>query len=265
MKIGFLGAGKMGLALAQGIIQTEADFSTLISDPDAGARERFLQQIPQAVVLEENQAVCREADVVFVACKPQQLAAATESLSCEPSKALYISILAGVTTQRLVTALGSKRVVRAMPNTPCLIGQGVLGLAVNPALDANDQDLAERLLANVGTVVRVPEAWMDAVTGISGSGPAYVFKFIEAMIQSGLKAGLEPSIARLLVIETFRGAAELLRATGAEPDELRQQVSSPGGTTMAGLAVLDQRGLDQIIQSAVGAAIERSRELAGSS
>ncbi len=265
MKIGFLGAGKMGLALAQGILQTEGEFSTLISDPDAGARERFLQEIPQAVILKDNQAVCREADVVFVACKPQQLAAATEVLASGPSNPLYISILAGVTTQRLVNTLGSERVVRAMPNTPCLIGQGVLGVAVNPALDPKDQDLAERLLAHVGTVVRVPEEWMDAVTGISGSGPAYVFQFIEAMIRSGLNAGLEPSIARLLVIETFLGAAELLRATGADPNELRQQVTSPGGTTMAGLAVLDEHGLDQIIQSAVEAAIERSRELAGSS
>ena len=264
MKIGFLGVGKMGLALAQGILQSDGEVSILISDPNAGARESFLERVPRAVVLADNRAVCRDADVVFLACKPQQLSAATESLRDGLSRPLYISILAGVPTDQLSTALGSERVIRVMPNTPCLIGRGVLGLAINTKLSADDQNLAERLLANVGTVVRVSEELMDAVTGISGSGPAYVFMFIESMIQSGLAAGLDPKTARLLVVETVLGATELLRATGAEPSELRQQVTSPGGTTMAGLEVLEKLGLDEMIRSAVQAAIQRSRELADS-
>ncbi len=264
MKIGFLGVGKMGLALAQGILQSDGEISILISDPNARARELFLEKVPQAQVLPDNGAVCRDADVVFLAFKPQQLSTATESLGDGLARPLYISILAGVPTEKLTSALGSERVVRVMPNTPCLIGEGVLGLAIDATLSAADQNLAERLLANVGTVVRVSEESMDAVTGISGSGPAYVFTFIESMIQGGLAAGLDPKTARLLVIETFLGATQLLRATGAEPSELRQQVTSPGGTTMAGLEVMEKLGLDEIIRKAVQAAIERSRELADS-
>lgn len=265
MKIGFIGAGKMGLALANGIVQSQPQHSILISDPSAESRVLFLKQMPETEILPDNQGICRQADVVFLACKPQQFVTAMDMPMPGGSSPLYISVLAGTPIKKLVATLSSQRVVRVMPNTPCLIGKGVLGVAVNSSLRAEDQALAELLLENVGSVVQVTEALMDAVTGISGSGPAYVFKFIEALIQSGVNAGLEADVAKHLVVETVIGEAELLKATGQDPAELRKQVSSPAGTTVAGLAVLDQLGFDRIVESAVRAAIERSRELAGPS
>ncbi len=263
MKIGLIGAGKMGLALARGIVETQPQFSICMSDPASESRERFKEEIPDGEVLLDNQAVCQQADVVFLACKPQQLGLAIPQQLHDDGCPLYISILAGTPLGKIASTVGTDRVVRVMPNTACLIGKGVVGITYHDSLVAADRVLSKSLLENFGSVVEVEEHLMDAVTGVSGSGPAYVFQFVESLIQGGVNAGLQTEVARHLVVETVIGAAEMLKITGCGPAELREQVSSPGGTTVAGLAILNDHDFNRILEMAVGAAVKRSRELAG--
>ena len=262
MRIGFIGAGKMGLALAKGVQQSALECSIAISDPSEASRLLFCSELPHAEVMPDNLSVCLRSDVVFLACKPQQLSSAMASAPPSEGAPLYISILAGTPVEKLTRVLGTTRVIRAMPNTPCLIGKGVLGVAINHSLSAADQGLAEILLGGVGIVLEVEEAMLDAVTGVSGSGPAYVYRFMEAMIHSGVQAGLGADVARRLVVETVIGAGEMVKSTGEEPEVLREHVSSPGGTTVAGLSMMDELGFEEVIHSAVKAAIKRSQELA---
>ena len=262
MRIGFVGAGKMGLALAKGVDQSRFQCSIAISDPSVEARSLFLSQLNHVKVMPDNLSLCLASDVVFLACKPQQLSSAMESLPPSEDGPLYISILAGTPVEKLTRLLRSSRVIRAMPNTPCLIGKGALGVAINHSVSAADQGLAERLLRGVGVVLEVEESMLDAVTGVSGSGPAYVYKFMEAMIHSAVQAGLDAEVARRLVVETVIGAGEMVKSTGEDPEVLRGHVSSPGGTTVAGLSIMDELGFGHVIHSAVQAAIERSQELA---
>jgi pyrroline-5-carboxylate reductase len=220
----------------------------------AARREELVAALPGLDVRDEGVA---ELDTIL-AVKPGDAAGALRGLA--PRRVL--SIVAGVTTGALEAALpAGTHVVRAMPNTPALVGQSASAIAAGAHATTYDLDWAEQVLGAVGTVVRVPEAQLDAVTGLSGSGPAYVFLVAEALIDAGVLVGLPRPAARDLAVQTLLGAARLLAETGESPEALRAQVTSPGGTTAAGLRALETRGVRAAVLDAVVAATERSREL----
>jgi len=203
-----------------------------------------------------------EADVVVVAVKPGDVPAALESAaSALAPGTLVVSIAAGVTLATLEELLPGYPVVRAMPNTPALVRRGAAAIAAGSLADEEHLTRAERILAAVGTVTRVPESLMDAVTGLSGSGPAYVFLLDEALIDAGVGVGLPRPVAQALVIQTLLGSATLLAEGPEGPEALRAAVTSPGGTTAAGLAALESRAVRAAFLEAVAAATERSRQM----
>ena len=263
-RIGFIGAGQMATALGQGLVKAElvGGQRLLAADVDAAAAARFAQTTGGAVA-ETNRELVRRCDVVFLAVKPQQMAAVLAEIrpAATPER-LVISIAAGISIARLDDALGGRvRLVRVMPNTPCLIGRGACGFCLGPTATSADAELVERLLSAVGIAFHVEERLIDAVTGLSGSGPAFVYTIIEALSDGGVRMGLPRKIATLLAAQTVSGAAEMVLATGAHPGVLKDRVTSPGGTTIAGIQALEQGGLRAALMAAVGAAARRSIEL----
>lgn len=263
--LGFIGSGRMATALARGCLQAEL-FSAeqiIASDPYEHARQQFAQKLPGVSIVTENSGVLEKADTVFLAVKPQKMDEVLEAISAkvEP-RHLLISIAAGVTLARLAGKLPrNTRLVRVMPNTPCLVGHGACGFAAGEACTDKDSQTVAELLSSVGIVREVEEPLLDAVTGLSGSGPAFVYTMIEALAAGGESGGLSAELALDLAIQTTRGAAEMLSSTGLSPAELRDQVTSPGGTTLAGLESLTKEKGFEAFQSAVKAATRRSVEL----
>ncbi|MEM7139139.1 MAG: pyrroline-5-carboxylate reductase [Myxococcota bacterium] len=264
LTLAFVGAGNMAGALIRGLVSTGTVAATQIvaADPDRG-RLQSLESELGIRVTRDNETAVNQAGVVILATKPQMFAGVLPSVAdAIRDDALVISIAAGISTSVIEAALRpTTRVVRTMPNTPALVGRGAT--AVAGGAHANDQDLAlaTRLFESVGLVVRVPEAQIDAVTGVSGSGPAYVFAMIEALRDAGAREGLAPDTALLLAAHTVRGAAALLLDREEPPELLRQKVTSPGGTTLAGLQALDKQGFRDAVHAAVRAATRRSEEL----
>ncbi len=240
-----------------------------ISDPNAAAIESFTSRVgglAQVHQVASNPEVVRQANPVLIAVKPQFVAQAFEKFKQAvdiDSSTLLISIVAGVTISELQRLSRAERIIRAMPNMPCLIGKGAIGYAASPAISQQELALVVDLLASVGNVHQVSEENLDAVTGLSGSGPAYVFTFIEALTDGGVLNGLPRSVAADLALQTVLGAAELVRQSKEHTAVLRDRVTSPGGTTIAGLKALEETGFRDAIMSAVSAATERSIELGG--
>ncbi len=264
-RIVFIGAGNMAEALARGLLGARAAKPQDLFVTDvAPARLAHFRERYGIAGGTDNAAAARTAAALVLAVKPQTMAEVCRGLAGALERdPLVVSIAAGVPTARIEEWLGgAPRVVRAMPNTPALVGAGVAALA--PGRRATPEDLAraERLLGAVGAVVRVEEAAMDAVTAVSGSGPAYVFYLAEAMRSAAERLGLTPEVARTLVERTIAGAGRLLSESGAAPEELRRRVTSKGGTTEAAVGVLDARGVRAAIEEAVAAAAARSREMA---
>jgi len=262
-RVGVLGGGKMGAALVGGLIEAGWDAEMLaIAEIDSDRRAALEQQFPKVRLVPSPAWAVADTDVVVVAVKPGDVAPTLETaLPALPPDTLVVSIAAGVTIARIEQLVPDRPVVRAMPNTPALVGVGASAIAPGTHATAEHLDLAERLLGAVGTVVRVGESALDAVTGLSGSGPAYVFLVAEAMIEAGVLVGLPRPIASQLVVQTLLGSATLLARDDEGPEELRAAVTSPGGTTAAGLRELEAHGLRAAILDAVTAATERSREL----
>ena len=253
-----VGGGRMGEALLGGLLAAGREPSELaVVEPVAVRRDELAKRFADVVVSAEPVA----AGGAVIAVKPGDVPAATAAAVGAGARRV-LSIAAGVTIARLEAAAGDGvAVVRAMPNTPALIGAGAAAIA--GGAEATDDDLAwaESILGAVGTVVRVPEASLDAVTGLSGSGPAYVFLVAEALMDAGVLAGLPRPTAEALVRQTLLGAARLLAESGDGPEALRAAVTSPGGTTAAGLRELERHGLRSALLEAVAAATERSRQL----
>jgi pyrroline-5-carboxylate reductase len=265
--IGFIGAGQMARALAQGFVAAGLVPGERIvaCDPVAQAGEAFAAAVKGAALLASNSEIVQRADVVFLAVKPQNMPAVLTELAgkCGPQK-LVISIAAGVPLARLSGGLKSDRVVRVMPNTPALVGHGASCYALGAGATEADSQLASQLLSAVGRAFIVEEKLLDAVTGLSGSGPAFIYVMIEALADGGVRMGLPREIAAALAAQTVRGAAEMVLATGEHPAVLRDNVASPGGTTIAaiaGLQALEDRGLRAALIAAVEAATRRSQEL----
>jgi pyrroline-5-carboxylate reductase len=263
-KIGLIGCGAMARALAGGLVEAGVPKSMIqASDPFPGARELFEAEIG-ASTTDDNSAVVKGADVVILATKPGAVAGVLADLDaaiCE--KPLWISIAAGVPLEALQKGLPkAARVVRTMPNTPALIGAGATAYFPSPTVGESDMALIEGVLEAAGWCWRAPnEGLLDAVTGLSGSGPAYVFLIIEALADAGVREGLPRDAAQALATRTVLGSAQLALETGAHPGVLKDQVASPGGTTIAGLEQLEAGGVRAALYSAVRAAAQRSRDM----
>jgi len=264
LKIGFLGAGKMAGALAKGFINAKLVKANQLvaADPFDAARKQFSTATGGKTVA-ANLEVAKTASVLILATKPDQVAAALAEISSAfTKKHLLISIAAGVTLAKLEAALpAGARVIRVMPNTPALIGAGAAGFALGKNATAADGELAKKLLSAVGVALQVKETLLDAVTGLSGSGPAYVYQFIEALSDGGVAAGLPRDIATKLAAQTVLGGAKMVLETGVHPGALKDQVTSPGGTTIEGLHELEKGKLRATVMSAVRAATEKSKRL----
>ncbi len=253
-----VGGGRMGSALVRGLCAAGWDpASIVVAEIEAGRRAQLADEVPGVVVGSEPV----EADGAVVAVKPAVAREACRALAATGT-GRWLSIMAGVPLARLESWAGAGvAVVRAMPNTPALVGAGVAAVSAGPGVAESDLAWAEEVLGAVGRVVRVEEADLDAVTAVSGSGPAYVFLLAEALGQAGSALGLAPAVSLELAVRTVAGAARLLDVTGTPPEVLRAQVTSPGGTTEAALAVLEEGGLRRLLARAVEAAAERSREM----
>lgn len=264
INIGFIGAGKMAMALARGLIDSgfaPAD-SILASDVSDAARDSFAAATG-ASTTSKNTDILRASNVIVLAVKPQHVVPLLAELRSHlRPEHLLVSIAAGITLHTLHNGLGEQcRIVRVMPNSPCLVGAGASAFACGLHASDADADLVCALLSTVGIAMRVPESLLDAVTGLSGSGPAYVFQMIEALSDGGVRVGLPRDIATRLAAQTLLGAARMVLETGQHPGSLKDAVTSPGGTTIAGLHAMERGGVRAALMDAVEAATRRSVEL----
>jgi len=262
-KVGFLGAGNMGEAMIKGLLGRGFKATDIVAfDVDRAKLDRICKtyKVRRAAKLAEALAV----DAAVVAVKPQAMAGLLAELAAAPKFPLILSIAAGVRVSRFRAALKKVRVIRAMPNTPALVGEGVSGWFAGPGCQKRDLDLADAILSSFGAAFRVAdENLLDAVTGLSGSGPAFVFVMIEAMADAGVLCGLPRALALELAARTVAGAGRMVIVTGEHPGALKDKVASPGGTTIAGLAELEAEGFRGAVIEAVAAASERAYELSG--
>ncbi len=263
-QVGFIGGGNMATALIKGFVAAGVCRAgeIIVADVDA-AKRRALARRLGVVASGDNGAVVRGARVVVLAVKPQMMAAVLAELRPAVARQCFVSIAAGWPTARLELGLGgAARVVRVMPNTPALLGKGMAVAVRGRHSTAADEKRVLRLMRTVGRARAVgDERLLDAVTGLSGSGPAYVYLFAEALIAGGVAVGLAPEVARELALQTLTGAAAMLQESGESPADLRAQVTSPGGTTLAGLTELERRGFGAAVHAAVVAATRRAQEL----
>lgn len=263
-KIAFLGAGNMAEALVRGLLRAEAALASDITCTDR--RKEQLEQFEKSYEVHttsDNRAAVKQADVVVLSVKPQAmnkvLAEVAESID---SSKLVISIAAGVPIAAIERRLGhGARIVRVMPNTPALVGAGATAISCGEHATDDDVQVAKALFDSVGTTVILDEVLLDAVTGLSGSGPAYIFLIIEALSDAGVKVGLPRHTAQKLAAQTVLGSAKMLIETGIHPGQLKDQVTSPGGTAIAGLHTLEAGGLRTTLINAVETATARSKEL----
>jgi pyrroline-5-carboxylate reductase len=263
IRISFLGGGNMATALIGGMLERGYDAADIqVVELQAEGRERLAGRFGVRAVAAADEALL-DCDVLVLAVKPQQMRAALAPLAGRLGRQVVVSIAAGLRLADLSRWLGGhRRLVRVMPNTPALIGAGVSGLYADPSVDTAGRAAAERVLAAVGSTVWVAdEAQMDAVTAVSGSGPAYVFHFIEALEAAGASLGFDAATARRLAIDTVLGAAQLAAGSDEAPGVLRERVTSKGGTTEAALASMSASGVFDAIVRAVKAAEVRGREL----
>lgn len=266
-RLGFLGAGKMATALARGWMAAGLTRPNrmMASDQLPEARQAF--SAASGIRAEaDNRAVVTGSDLIVLAVKPQSMTALlAEIRPLITNRHLAVSIAAGISLQQLAAGLGAdRRLIRVMPNTPCLVGASAS--AYSPGANATPEDVAvvERLLRAVGLAFRLPESLLDAVTGLSGSGPAFVYVMIEALSDGGVRMGLPRDVATALAAQTVMGSAKMVLETGSHPAVLKDMVASPGGTTIAGLHALERGSVRAALMEAVEAATKRSIELGGS-
>jgi pyrroline-5-carboxylate reductase len=263
-RIGFVGAGNMAAALLEGLLRTKFASPTQIQLNDIDrSKAQTCAERHGVVVASDTRELARWATVLILAVKPQSMAAALADCALGMStETLVISVAAGVRCATIAAALPpGARIVRAMPNTPALVGAGATALSGSPTSTVGDRELALRLFDAVGRTVLVDEGQMDAVTGLSGSGPAYVMVVIEALADGGVRAGLSRETALLLATQTVLGSAQLLVASGDHPAQWKDRVMSPGGTTSAGIEAIESGRLRHTLIRAVQEATQRSREL----
>jgi pyrroline-5-carboxylate reductase len=263
--VGFLGAGRMAAALARAWTTSGriAPSRTLAGDPLAAARDGFTRDTG-CPATPDNRRVASHADLLVLAVKPQSMAELLAEV-CDVVRQrnpLVVSIAAGVTLSQLAESLGEQtRLVRVMPNTPCLVGASASGFSPSPHATGEDVALVQALLDDAGKAFRLPEHLLDAVTGLSGSGPAFVYLVIEALADGGVRVGLPRDVAATLAAQTVLGAATMVLQTGQHPGALKDMVASPGGTTIAGLHALERAAVRGALMDAVEAATRTATEL----
>jgi pyrroline-5-carboxylate reductase len=261
--IAFIGGGNMASAILGGLLRQGLPTASVeVVEPFEEARTRLTRDFGVSAQPSASDALGR-CQVVVWAVKPQTFAEATRPVRALTPGALHLSVAAGISSDSIAGWLGTDNVVRAMPNTPALVGQGMSGLFARPAVTAAGRRLVEQVLAPTGQLLWVDtESALDAVTAMSGSGPAYVFYFIEAMTEAGIEMGLPPEQAQRLAIGTFTGASALAQASDDPPSVLRERVTSKGGTTYAALSAMEAAGVKAQFKTAIRAAEQRARELA---
>ncbi len=265
VKLAFIGGGNMAEALIKGVLASGLDIAAKdisVSDPQE-AKRAYLTDSYGIVTHDNNKKAMTGAKLVVIAVKPQVIDGVLKEIQDEVADdQVVVSIAAGISIARIHTHLyADTKVVRAMPNTPALVGQGASAITPGPGVTKDELESVRELLASVGSVVVVGEDQMDAVTALSGSGPAYVFTVIEALADGGVKMGLPRDVATTLAAQTVAGAGSMVLSTGTHPASLRDMVTSPGGTTVAALHVLEKSGVRGAFISAVEAATKRAKEL----
>lgn len=261
-KLAVIGGGQMGRALVGGIVASEliSAVDVILVEPDAAGRAWWAKQHPSIKTTDLPTAVA-ECDAVLLAVKPNVLLSVIEVEEVKWQDKLVISIAAGIGLDDLCEALGHSRVARVMPNTPCLVRQGASGYCCGDDVSSEDRTWIQSVLDSVGLAVEVAESQMDAVTGLSGSGPAYICLVVEALADGGVLAGLPRPLAMKLATQTVLGTATMIAETQRHPGDLKDAVASPGGTTIEAISVLEQNGVRGALIEAVAASAERSREM----
>ena len=261
-KIAFIGGGNMASAIIGGLIrQGMRPMQIMVVEPYPEAHAKLKAEFGIEAFSNPN-SMLTQAEIVVWAVKPQTFKEAALQTRFHTKAALHFSVAAGICSDSIAHWLGAERVVRSMPNTPALIGKGITALYARPAVTADDRAAVERVISSTGEHLWLDnEAQLDAVTALSGSGPAYVFFFIEAMTKAGIDMGLPPEQAALLAKATFTGASELAKASAEPPEVLRQRVTSKGGTTYAAITSMQQDNMDTLFQRAMHAARRRAKEL----
>jgi pyrroline-5-carboxylate reductase len=264
-KVGFIGGGNMAEAFIKGLIAGGVSPDEIMASEPREDRRSWMHAQYGILTTADNTDLVRQCATIVLATKPQIVQPVLAGVVAEfDHDKLLVSILAGISTETLEQILGGKpRVVRAMPNTPALVGAGAAAICPGRFTSQEDLQRARILFEMIGIVVQVEETQMDAVTGLSGSGPAFVYTFIEALADGGVQEGLRRDIAQALAVQTVLGAALLVKESGEHPALLRDKVCSPAGTTISAIRVLEERGLRSTIMETVAAATKRSRELGG--
>jgi len=268
-KIGFIGGGNMAEAIIKGMLSSSLiNRSNIFASEPNKSRQTFLISEYKIKVLKDNLDLVKKTDVLIIAVKPQIIRQVLKDVAEHiNAKKLVISVAAGVPISQIEEAIsnGKKKklsIVRTMPNTPSVVQEGVTAITAGKGIGKLDLKISHEIFQTVGRTVEVPEDQIDAVTGLSGSGPAYIFMIIEALSDAGVKMGLSRKVANELTIQTVLGSALLVRETGTSPGELKNRVTSPGGTTIAGLHALEKGSLRATLMNAVEKATLRSKELA---
>lgn len=259
-KIGFIGAGNMAFALAKAIKKAKLAKTIIVSDINK-ERLDFVKKQIKINTTKDNKEVIKKSDIIFLAVKPQVIDRVLDEIKNEVKDQLIISIVAGIKLKKLESKLKNKKIIRVMPNTPCLVGEMAAGFAVGKKVTDKEIKIVEEILNSAGKAFYLKEELLDAVTGLSGSGPAFIARLIEALIEGGIKSGLNKDIATELALQTCLGTAKLLIESGMTPDELVKMVSSPGGTTVAGREILENSDVKDILIKTIKRATERSKEL----
>lgn len=264
-RVGFIGCGKMGEALVRGLLSAGVSQDHICFYDPNKSRQAYLIEEYQIRLMKTNSQVVDESDVVVIAVKPALVKEVADEIapSVRRQKPLIISIAAGIKINTIKSSLGNRtRVARIMPNTPAVVGAGMSAYFLSSQLKDKDSNLVEKLFGTFGEVMEVDrEEELDIVTGLSGSGPAYLYLFIEALADGGVKMGLKREVALKLAAQTVLGSAKMVLETAKHPGELKDEVASPGGTTIAGLSVLEENGFRGIVIKAVQEAVNRAREI----
>lgn len=261
-RIAFLGSGNMASALIHGLLASGTSQADRIIASDLRADALEVLRTKHGIATTQDNARACAADLIVLSVKPQVLPALLAEIAPHvKASAVVISIAAGVPLAVMESQLQGRRIVRAMPNTPALVGAGATAIAPGAHATAEDLALARAIFESVGSVVETPESLLDAVTALSGSGPAYVFYLAEALVEAGESVGLPKQVAAELALQTVYGAAKLLHESGEAPAELRRKVTSPGGTTQAGVTKLDELAVKKAFEACVTSARDRGREL----
>lgn len=257
--IGFIGGGNMAEAIIMGISARHAG-DIMVSEP-RDERRAYLEKTYKIKTTSNNKEVVNNCRIILLAIKPQNMDEVTSEISnmISPDK-IVVSIAAGITLSYLSSRLKTSKIIRAMPNTPALIQEGISVMSMCECIHDKEMGLIRDMFMSIGNLMVLPEKYMDAVTALSGSGPAFIALFLEAMIEGGVKMGLDKHTATELAVQTLLGTAKLLDA-GMSPEKLREMVTSPKGTTAAGLNVFEEKGFINIITDAIEAATERAKEL----